>query len=144
MTMPVKLTAKQEAFALGVVEGKTQADAYREAYPGSRNWKPETVWARASELMADGKVSGRVNELREQIAERHHVTQDELVAMARKAYDLAERREESSAMTQATLAIAKITGHLDRKPEMGERVIRLEYITPTDSEAVDGEFEEMD
>lgn len=137
------LTAKQEAFAVGVVEGKTQAEAYRAAYPASINWKPETVWNNASKLMADTKVLARVNELRAEIAARNHVTQDELVHMARKAYALAEQREESSAMTQATLALAKITGHLDRKDARDTRPILLEYVTPADADAVEGEFEEV-
>jgi len=35
MTMPVRLTAKREAFALGVAEGKTQSDSLREALGSS-------------------------------------------------------------------------------------------------------------
>jgi len=41
MTMPVRLTAKREAFALGVAEGKTQSDSLREAYPASVRWMPD-------------------------------------------------------------------------------------------------------
>lgn len=62
-----KLTGQQEKFALGVASGKTQADAYREAYPLSQRWKPESVYAKASALMANDKVAIRVNELRERI-----------------------------------------------------------------------------
>lgn len=63
----VKLTGQQEKFALGVASGKTQADAYREAYPRSKKWKDETVWSEGSRLMANRKVATRVNELRERI-----------------------------------------------------------------------------
>jgi len=45
------LTPKQEKFAQSVASGKSQADAYRMAY-NAENMKDETVWARASELMA--------------------------------------------------------------------------------------------
>lgn len=63
-----KLTAKQERFCeLVALEGMTQADAYREAYDCAK-MKPETIWARASELMADSKVSGRVESLKAEIA----------------------------------------------------------------------------
>ncbi|MGV0983393.1 MAG: hypothetical protein ACOYB2_02490 [Limnohabitans sp.] len=63
----MKLTAKQQRFAeLVALEGMTQADAYREAYAAG-NMKPETIWARASELMADSKVSARVAELKAEI-----------------------------------------------------------------------------
>ena len=61
------LTAQQEKFALGVASGKTQADAYREAYPKSKKWKDASLYAQSSALMADSKVSKRVKELRERI-----------------------------------------------------------------------------
>ena len=64
----VKLTGPQEKFALGVATGKTQADAYREAYPKAKKWKDASVYAQSSALMADSKVSIRVKELRERIA----------------------------------------------------------------------------
>lgn len=63
----VNLTPQQEKFALGVASGKTQADAYREAYPRSKKWKDDSVYPKASNLMANGKVSARVAELRERI-----------------------------------------------------------------------------
>lgn len=58
------MTNARERFAREVAAGKSQADAYREAFPRSRNWKPETLHKRASELAATGEVSGRVEELR--------------------------------------------------------------------------------
>ena len=41
----MSLTPKQEKFAQEVASGKSQADAYREAYPKSKKWKDETLWA---------------------------------------------------------------------------------------------------
>ena len=62
-----KLTSKQERFCeLVALEGMTQADAYRQAYDCSK-MKQETIWVRASELMADSKVSGRVESLKAEI-----------------------------------------------------------------------------
>lgn len=141
--MPIKLTAKQEAFALGVVEGKTQAEAYREAYPASRSWKPDSVWVKASKLMA--KVQPRVDELLADVAKRHEVTQDSLVEMVQKAYRIAEEQERAGEMTQAALALAKITGFLDREAARDVRPLRLEYVVPAGAdEPVEGEFEEVD
>ena len=60
----MKLTAKQEAFAQGIADGLSQSDAYRKAYDTSKT-KPEVIWSKASELMADGKVAARVAELQE-------------------------------------------------------------------------------
>lgn len=67
MADAAKLTGQQEKFALGVASGKTQADAYREAYPRSKKWKDSAVYSQASALMADSKVSTRVKELKERI-----------------------------------------------------------------------------
>jgi len=62
-----KLTGQQEKFALGVASGKTQSDAYREAFPLSKKWKDESVHVNASKLMASTKVQLRVEELKERI-----------------------------------------------------------------------------
>lgn len=63
----VKLTAQQEKFALAVAGGKTQADAFREAYPKSKDWKPESVHEKASILAKNVKVRSRIGELKERI-----------------------------------------------------------------------------
>lgn len=62
------LTPKQEAFAQAIADGLNQAEAYRHAYHVNPKIKPETVYKRASELMADGKIAGRVLALREALA----------------------------------------------------------------------------
>lgn len=61
------LTAKQEEFAKGIAEGKTQADAYRSAY-STKRMTDKTIWENASRLMADSKVLARVRELRDMAA----------------------------------------------------------------------------
>lgn len=60
------LTPKQEKFVQGIIEGMSQADAYRSAY-STKNMADKTVWENASRLMADSKVKARVTELRDQI-----------------------------------------------------------------------------
>jgi hypothetical protein len=57
------LTPKQEQFAAAIVEGKTQADAYRQAYDAS-GMKDGTVWSEAARLMRRPHVTARVEELR--------------------------------------------------------------------------------
>lgn len=66
--MAMALTAKQEAFCQGIADGLTQADAYRRAY-NAEKMADKTVWEKASALMADGKVSARVAELRNALAQ---------------------------------------------------------------------------
>lgn len=68
------LTPRTEAFIRAVVAGKSQADAYREAYPASIKWKLEALYVAASKLMADPRVSVRVAAGMKAAAERAEVT----------------------------------------------------------------------
>lgn len=65
----VKLTAKQEAFCQGIADGLGQADAYRAAYD-AEGMKDNVIYARASELMKNGKVTDRIKELRSEVQEK--------------------------------------------------------------------------
>jgi hypothetical protein len=58
------LTAKQEAFAQGVSQGKTLADAYRNAYD-AENMKEASIYTEASLLMDNPKIIQRVGALQE-------------------------------------------------------------------------------
>lgn len=60
------LTAKQEQFVKNIIEGMSQADAYRAAYNCSK-MSDNAIYVNASKLMADDKVALRVQELREQL-----------------------------------------------------------------------------
>ena len=68
------LTSKQERFAQEIASGKTQADAYRAAFDVHANTKSETIHKRASELMKNGAITGRVEELRKPIIEEVGIT----------------------------------------------------------------------
>ncbi len=59
------LTPKQEAFVAAYLETGNASEAYRRAYNTSPGCKPNTIEKRACELLKDGKVAGRVAELRE-------------------------------------------------------------------------------
>ena len=67
------LTPKRELFAQKIVEGMSQADAYRSAY-SCEKMSDKTIWENASRLMADSKVLARVNELRDQISKESIMT----------------------------------------------------------------------
>ena len=60
------LTAKQEQFVKCIIEGMSQADAYRAAYNCER-MSDNAIYVNASKLMADDKIALRVQELREQL-----------------------------------------------------------------------------
>lgn len=57
------LTPKQEKFVQGIIEGKSQADAYRYAY-SAKNMSDNAIYREASLLMSSPKITQRLNELR--------------------------------------------------------------------------------
>lgn len=60
------LTAKQEQFVKNIIDGMSQADAYRNSYDTKR-MADKTIHEKASRLMADDKVRARLQELRDQM-----------------------------------------------------------------------------
>jgi len=64
-----KLTAKQEAFAQSIADGKSQADAYRASY-ASQNMSDKQIWEEASKLAKNPKVSQRVATLKQALADK--------------------------------------------------------------------------
>ena len=67
-----KLTDKQERFSQLVVTLGNQSEAYRQAYDVSGS-KLSTVTENASRLMTDSNVSARVDELRDEAANKHGI-----------------------------------------------------------------------
>lgn len=61
------LTAKQEKFVQNIIQGMSQADAYRSAY-SCKNMTDNSIYVNASKLVNDAKVAQRIKELREQLA----------------------------------------------------------------------------
>lgn len=55
------LTAKQMAFAKGLIEGKTQAQAYKDAYPEA-NGSPSSIKTSAWKLSRDPRIQALVTE----------------------------------------------------------------------------------
>ena len=93
--MAGSLTQKQESFAQNIADGMTQADAYRAAYDCAPTTKPETIQKRACELMADGVISGRVQELRDQLSEKSIWSRaDSVNILAEIAQDLGNKAGE--------------------------------------------------
>lgn len=83
----MSLSPKQEAFAAGVAQGLSQAEAYRRAYPRSSAWKDEAVWVCASKLMTNANVRLRVEDLMAKAAAANEVTQERIVKeLARIAF----------------------------------------------------------
>lgn len=103
------LTPKQEAFAQAIASGKSQAEAYRIAFNAGK-MKPETIYKRASELMTDGEVTGRVQELREPAVKNAQLTLETHLSDLQKLRNMAVKKEQYSAAISAEIARGKAAG----------------------------------
>ena len=73
------MSPKQEAFAIAVAGGMTQADAYRSVYNVRANTKQESIHQAASTVMANINVSSRVAELKQQLADKELWTREDSI-----------------------------------------------------------------
>ncbi|MBB3802044.1 phage terminase small subunit [Xanthomonas arboricola] len=108
------LTPKQESFCQKYLETGNASEAYRQSYDAA-GMKPESVNRKAKELLDNGKITARLNELRGKIELAHAVTMASLMAELEEARGVARRKEQAAAMVQATMGKAKLSG-LDREP----------------------------
>ena len=61
------LTPKQEQFVQNIIQGMSQADAYRSAY-STKNMTDNAIYREASLLVDNPKVAQRLTELRNELA----------------------------------------------------------------------------
>lgn len=104
-----KLTLKQEAFCVAYLETGNASEAYRRAYDASRT-KPNVVYVKASQLMAQGKVSVRLAELRAVAAKAASVTLEGHLGELQNLRDMAIEARQFSAAIAAEVARGKAAG----------------------------------
>lgn len=115
------LTAKQEKFCQGVAKGLTYSDAYRQAY-NAEKMKPETINKRAYELLKNGYVTGRIDELKEMALSRHNIKVDDIIEELEDARNIARELGQSSAMVSASMGKAKLLGLVVDKKALTDSV----------------------
>ena len=69
----MSLTVKQEIFVQRLLEGNTQAEAYRFAY-NCENMKDKTIIEKASKLIAQDNVRARYEELKNELKQKMFYT----------------------------------------------------------------------
>ena len=74
-----KLTAKQERFVQNIVSGMSQREAYKNVY-NATNMKDETIDRKANELMKNGKITARYQELIKEFKDKALYTREEAVS----------------------------------------------------------------
>lgn len=138
---PGGLTEKQEAFAQGLAEGLTNAEAYRRSYQ-TDGMKENTIWTEACKLAQHPKVDARLNEL---LAEKRSRNSMETVKRAERNADrvwrgvwrLAENIDGNvpPAVQQSSLALAaKMAGMLTEQ-------VKIENVS-ADASAIEKELVE--
>ena len=111
------LTLKQESFCQAYVETGNASEAYREAYPRSKKWKPEAVNVAASKMLGNDKVSVRVEELKSRHLYRHDLTVDDLVSDLLRIRQKAETDGQLGVARQSVMDVAKLLGLVVDKEE---------------------------
>jgi len=111
------LTIKQENFCMKYIEAGNASEAYRKAYD-AENMKPEVIHVKANELLNNGKVTVRIEELQAEHRKRHAVTVDSLTIELDKAKEFAYQHESPAAVISAIMAKAKIHGLETNKLEV--------------------------
>jgi phosphoenolpyruvate-protein kinase (PTS system EI component) len=111
------LTAKREAFAAGLAQGLSQAEAYRRAFPSSLGWKDKSVWEKASVLANDVNVRSRVAELQAKAAEATEFTVSEHMRMLQTLRDEAMGDRQHAAAIKAEELRGKCAGFYTEKHE---------------------------
>jgi phage terminase small subunit len=106
------LTAKQEKFVQCIIEGMSQADAYRSAYSAKR-MSDKTIHEAASRLMSDSKIVARLTELRDKISN------DKIMSATRRAEKLTEfaTADDPNIAMKAIDLLNKMTGEYVQKVE---------------------------
>ncbi len=108
------LTSKQEKFAQEVASGKSQAEAYRVAYD-TDDMKDTTICKRASELMLNGEITGRIEKIRQPIVEKAQLTLDRHLVNLLNLRDRAANDGKWGAAVAAEIARGKAAGIYENK-----------------------------
>ena len=109
------VTEQQEKFAQAFVETGNASESYRRSY-NTKNMAVNTIAKRASEMLDNGAVAGRITALRESHTKRHAITVDTLLEKLNTVFTtaLAAETPQSSAAVQAVMGQAKLLG-LDKQ-----------------------------
>lgn len=122
-----RLTEKQERFCLAYIETGNASEAYRRAYDAGK-MAESTVWRKAKDVLDNGKVAARIQELRAPVVKAAQLTVYDLLAELEKARieAMTGDRPSLSAAVAATMGKAKLLGFgVDRVRNEGGVSIEL-------------------
>jgi phage terminase small subunit len=103
------MTPKQEKFCHFYVELGNASEAYRRSYDAEA-MSAASVNRKAKELLDNGKIAARLDQLRATHAKRHAVTVDDIAQMLREDREFARAHAKPSACVAATMGVARQSG----------------------------------
>ncbi|MCT8543939.1 terminase small subunit [Glaesserella parasuis] len=105
------LTPKQEKFCQLYIELGNASEAYRQSYDCSK-MSNETINTKAKELLKNGPITVRLDELRSSHQQRHNITVDNLLGKLERIYNEAMERDtpQFSSAVNAVMGQAKLLG----------------------------------
>jgi hypothetical protein len=112
-----ELTAKQLQFVYGIKAGMTATDAYKIAYDCEGS-DIATIWANASRLRSDSKVTSWLAHTQRQQITAANYTHDRFMADLEELKDLSVKSGNMGAAVNATVNMGKSTGHMVEKQEI--------------------------
>lgn len=118
------MTQKQENFCAAYIETGNASEAYRKAY-NADGMKPETVNRKAKELLDNGKITARLEELRKPVAESAQITLSQHLSKLEELRELAKEEGKYGPAIQAEIARGKAAGlYVERSHIDGEITVR--------------------
>jgi phage terminase small subunit len=72
------LTPKQEKFVQEYLVSGNATEAYKKAYPVTKNWKSTSIGQQGDKSLKNPKISSKIRELRHAMAKRAEIDQDRL------------------------------------------------------------------
>ena len=142
----VVLKPKQESFCQKYIELGNASEAYRQSYD-AEDMNSNVIHTKASELLKNGKVTVRIEQLRKAHKMRHNINIDVLLLELEEARQAALGAEnpQSSAAVAATMGKAKILG-LDKQvidhTSSDGSMSPPQPLTPEVAKAIDNELED--
>ncbi|WP_210668966.1 terminase small subunit [Pseudomonas protegens] len=108
-----RFTDKMELFCLAYVETGNASEAYRRSY-NTTNMAEKTAQREGYNTLQKPQVQARIEELRNQVMDRHEITVDTLLIELEQARRLALETKKAAAAVTATMGKAKLLG-LDKQ-----------------------------
>ena len=133
------LTPIEEAFALQIALGKSQAEALRIAHPKAKNWKPASVHVEACLVMGKAKVRRRVKALQAEFIEQSMWARHLSIEALKEVIETPDRKSDVVAAVRELNAMHGF--HEAQRVEHSGSITSIERrivdVTPADANVLD-------